>query len=95
MGPTGVIAVGGSGGGGSYNGGGGGAGLYYVNNSVAITAGRMGVAVVKVVEACSFWEGNQGGSTTPQDSGTEEVHIHCWSPNIHNWCSKYRSYSRD
>ena len=67
-----IMAVGGGGGGGSYNGGGGGAGLYYVNNSVTITAGRMGVAIGQGGRgAHSFWEGGQGNGTTPQDGNTE------------------------
>lgn len=67
-----IMAIGGGGGGGSYNGGGGGAGLYYVNSSVTVTAGRMGVVIGQGGRGANdFSSGNVGGSTTPQRGETE------------------------
>ena len=67
-----IMAVAGGGGGGAYNGGGGGAGLYYVNSSVTVTAGRMAVVIGQGGRGANcFWAGNQGGTTSPKDGNTE------------------------
>ena len=67
-----IMAVSGGGGGGSYNGGGGGAGLYFANSNVTVSAGRMAVVIGQGGRgAQSFWEGNQGGTTSPKDGETE------------------------